>query len=86
MPSPPPGDMARGGGSAAGLRYLLAGAQAWQAQAEACAGQMSAMLTVLQMAMMTSGQQADVDSVAPDAPKVSDALEDVHRRRTREIR
>ena len=34
----PPGD--KGGASAAGVRYLLAGAQAWHAQAEACAGQM----------------------------------------------
>ena len=29
--------------------------------------------------MMASGQQADVDSVAPDAPRVSAALEDVRR-------
>ena len=35
----PPGD--KGGASAAGVRYLLAGAQAWHAQAKACAGQMS---------------------------------------------
>ena len=40
---------------------------------------MSAVSTVLRMAMMASGQQADVDSVAPDAPKVSAALEDVRR-------
>ena len=33
----------------------------------------------MQMAMMASGQQADVDSVAPDAPKVSAALEEVRR-------
>ena len=76
-----------GGGSAAGVRYLLAGAQAWHAQAEACAGQMSAVSTGLWMVMMASGRQADVDSAAPDAPKVSAALEDVrrqypHRRRT----
>ena len=44
------------GGSAAGVRYLLAGAQAWHAQAEACAGQMSAVSTGLRMAMMASGQ------------------------------
>ena len=40
---------------------------------------MSAVSTGLRMAMMASFQQADVDSVAPDAPKVSAALEDVHR-------
>ena len=73
----PPGD--KGGASAAGVRYLLAGAQAWHAQAEACAGQMSAVSTGLRMAMMASGQQVDVDSVAPDAPKVTAAMEDVRR-------
>ena len=55
----PPGD--KGGASAAGVRYLLAGAQAWHAQAEACAGQMSAVPTGLRMAMLGSGQQVDVD-------------------------
>ena len=51
----PPGD--KGGvSSAAGVRYLLAGAQAWHAQAEACAGQMSAVSTGLRMAMMASGK------------------------------
>ena len=75
-----PGDKAGGGGgSAAGVRYLLAGTQARHAQAQACAGQMSAVSTGLRMAMMASGQQADVDNVAPDAPKVSAALEDVRR-------
>ena len=73
----PPGD--RGGASAAGVRYLLAGAQAWHAQAEACAGQMSAVSTGLRMAMMASGQQVDVDSVAPDAPKVTAVMEEVRR-------
>ena len=71
----PPGD--KGGASAAGVRYLLAGAQAWHAQAEACAGQMSAVSTGLRMAMMASGQQVSVDSVPPDAPKVTAAMEDV---------
>ena len=71
----PPGD--KGGASAAGVRYLLAGAQAWHAQAEACAGQMSAVSTGLRMAMMATGQQVDVDSVAPDAPKVTAAMEEV---------
>ena len=74
----PPGDRG-GGGSAAGVRYLLAGAQAWHAQAEACAGQMSAVSTGLRMAMMASGQQVDVDSVAPDAPRVSAARDEVRR-------
>ena len=73
----PPSD--RGGASAAGVRHLLAGAQAWHAQAEACAGQMSAVSTGLRMAMMPSGKQVDVDSVAPDAPKVTAAMEEVRR-------
>ena len=73
----PPDD--KGGANAAGVRYLLAGAQAWHAQAEACAGQMLAVSTVLRMAMMASGKQVDVDSVAPDAPKVTAALEEVCR-------
>ena len=71
----PRGD--KGGGTAAGVRYLLAGAQAWHAQAEACTGQMSAVSTGLRMAMLGSGQQVDVDSVAPDAPKVTAAMEEV---------
>ena len=74
----PPGDRG-GGGSAAGVRYLLAGAQAWHAQAEACAGQMSAVSTGLRMAMLGSGKQVDLDSVAPDAPRVRAALEEVRR-------
>ena len=69
----PPGDRG-GGGSAAGVRYLLAGAQAWHAQAEACAGQMSAVSTGLRMAMLGSGKPVDVESVPPDTPKVSAAL------------
>ena len=73
----PPGD--KGGGSAVGVRYLLAGAQAWHAEAEACAGQMSAVSTGLRMAMMVSGQQVDVDSVTPNAPKVTAAMEEVRR-------
>ena len=74
----PPGD--RGGGaSAAGVRYLLAGAHAWHAHAEACAGQMSAVSTGVRMDMMAGGKQADVDSVAPDAPKVTAAMEEVCR-------
>ena len=79
MPSPPPPLGDKGGASAAGVRYLLAGAQAWHAQAEACAGQMSAVSTGLRMAMMASGKQVDVDSVAPDAPKVTAAMEEVRR-------
>ena len=73
----PPGD--RAAASAAGVRYLLAGAQAWHARAEACAGQMSAVSTGLRMAMLGSGQQVDVDNVAPDAPKVTAAMEEVRR-------
>ena len=41
---------------------------------------MSAVSTGLRMAMMASAQQADVDSVAPDARRVSAALEEVRRR------
>ena len=40
---------------------------------------MSAVSTGLPMAIMASGQRADVDSVAPDAPRVSAALEGVRR-------
>ena len=40
---------------------------------------MSAVSTGLRMAMMASGQQVDVDSLAPDAPKVTAAMEDVRR-------
>ena len=76
MPRPP---RVTGGGSAAGVRYLLAGAQAWHAQTEACARQMSVVSTGLRMAMLGSGQQVDVDSVAPDTPRVSAALEEVRR-------
>ena len=68
-----------GGGNAAGVRYLLAGAQAWHAQAEACAGQMSRMSTGLRMAMLASGQQVKVDIVVPDMARVSAAHEVVRR-------
>ena len=81
MPRPPRLTGRRGGGGAllpvSGT--FLAGAQSWHAQAEACAGQMSVVSTGLRMAMMASGEQADVDSVAPDAPRVSAAVEDVCR-------
>ena len=40
---------------------------------------MLAVSTGLRMAMMASGQEADVNSVDPDAPKVSGALMDVRR-------
>ena len=40
---------------------------------------MSTLSTGPLMAMMASGQRVDVDSVAPDAPKVSAALEDLPR-------
>ena len=75
----PLGERAGGGGSAAGVRYLLAGVRARHAQAEACADQMSAVSTGLRVAMMASGQQGDVDSVAPDAPRVSAPMEEVRR-------
>ena len=78
----PSGERARGGGDAAGVRYLMAGAQACHAHAEACAGQMSVVSTGLRMAMMTTGQQADVDTVAPDALMVSAAMKDVRRQYT----
>ena len=40
---------------------------------------MSAVSTGLRMAMLGSGQQVDVDSVAPDAPKVTATMEEVRR-------
>ena len=40
---------------------------------------MSAVSTGLRMAMMATGQQAHVDTVAPNARRVSAALEDVRR-------
>ena len=43
---------------------------------------MSAVSTGLRIAMMASDQQADVDSVAPDPPRVSAALEEVRRQYT----
>ena len=70
----------RGGrGNPACVRYLLAGAQAWIAQAEAAAGKMSAVSTGLRMAVLASGQSVKVDTVAPDMAKVSAAHEDVGR-------
>ena len=78
---PPGGEGGRrgGGGNAVGVRYLLAGAQAWHAQAEACAGHMSAVSTGLRMAMLASGQQVEVDTVAPNMAGVSAAHDDVRR-------
>ena len=58
-----------GGGNAAGVRYLLIGAQAWHAQAESCAGQMSAVFTGLQMAMMATGQQGEGGHRGPQHPQ-----------------
>ena len=43
-----------GGGNAADTRLLLAGAQAWHAQTEAAAGQMSAISTGLCIALLQS--------------------------------
>ena len=63
----------------AGVRYLLAGAQAWHAQAEPCSSQMSAVFTGLRMAMLANGQRIEVDTVAPDMARVSAAHEDVRR-------
>ena len=67
-----------GGGNAAGVRYLLAGAQAWHVWAEACARHMS-MSTGLRTAMLASGQQVEVDTMAPDMARVSAARQDVGR-------
>ena len=44
-----------GGGNPAGVRYLLAGTQAWHAHAEVAAQQMSAVSTGLGMALLVSG-------------------------------
>ena len=68
---PPPVERAGGCPNAAAVRYLLAGAQAWHAQAEACAGQMSAVSSGLRMTMLASGQHVEVDTVAPDKASVS---------------
>ena len=57
----------------------VSGAQAWPAQAEACARQMSALLTRLRMAMLASCQQVEVDTVAPDMTGVNAAHEVVRR-------
>ena len=75
----PPGERAGrgGGGNAAGVRYPVAGGKGWHAQAEACDGKMSAVSTGLRMGMVATSHQADVDTVAPDAPRVSAAVEDV---------
>ena len=68
-----------GGPRPAGVRYLLVVAQAWHAQAQAAAGQMSAVLTGLRMAMLASGHSVEVDTVAPDMAKVPADHEDVGR-------
>ena len=75
----PPVERAGKGANAAGVRYVLAGVQAWHAQAEACAGQMSTVSTGLRMAMLASGQQVEVDTVAPKMARVTAAHEDVCR-------
>ena len=58
-----------GGGSAAGVRYLVAGAQAWHAQAEACAGQKSSVSTGLRMPMMASGHASRCEQRGPGRPQ-----------------
>ena len=57
----------------------FADALAWHAEAETCAGQMSAVSTGLRMAMLASGQQVEVDNVAPDMGSVSASQQDVRR-------
>ena len=72
--------MERAGGgrdNAAGVRYLVDGAQAWHAQTEACASQISAVPTGLRMAMRASGRHVEVGTVAPDMANVSAARQDV---------
>ena len=66
-----------GGGTPAGVRYLLAGVQAWHAGAKAATGQMSAVATVLRMALLAGGQLVEVATVAPDVAKVTAAHADV---------
>ena len=68
-----------GGGNAASVWYLLPGEQALHAQAETCAGQMSAVSTGPRMAMLASGQQVEVDTVAPNMARVTAAHKGVRR-------
>ena len=48
-----------GGGNPAGTRFLLAGAQAWHAEAEAAHGQMSAVATGPRMALLQAKMDAE---------------------------
>ena len=57
-----------GAPNSAGVWYLLAGLQAWHALAEATAGQMSSVVTSLQMAVLRSGQAVEAANVAPKGP------------------
>ena len=75
----PTNESAGGAANPAGIRYFLAGTQAWHAQDEATAGQMSAVSTGFWMALLASGQSVKVDTLAPDMAKVSAAHEDVGR-------
>ena len=51
-------ERAGGDPNAAGVRYLLAGAHAWHAQAEAAAPEMTAVSTGLWMALLASGHRS----------------------------
>ena len=75
----PTAERAGGPPTPAGVRYLLAGSQAWHAQAEAAAGQMSAVATGLRMALLAGGQSVEVATVAPDLARVIAAHEDAGR-------
>ena len=75
----PTAERAGGTPDPAGIRYLLAGAQAWHAEAEAGARQMSAVSMGLRMALLASGQAVEVATVPPDMAKVTAAHEDMGR-------
>ena len=78
-PESPTAERGVGAPNPAGVRYLLAGSQAWHAQGEAAAGQMSAVATGLRMALKTSGQAVQVTHVAPDLAWVTAAHEELGR-------
>ena len=61
----------RGGGGAAGTRFLSAGAQVWHVPAEAALGHMSVIAMSLRMAVPQSQEAVEAATVARDAAKVA---------------
>ena len=78
-PESPAAERGVGAPNRGGVCYLLAGSQAWHAQAKAAAGQMLAVATGLRMALPTSGQAVEVANVAPDLARVTAAHEELGR-------